>query len=382
MFSLLLTLGMVQVVVPVAAPEDLIAITRDGVQIEVLSEPAKGALEVQTPFGLYRTAADPIKMAFSRKRDRSWVERMRRDSSFSLVPIAKDLRDNGQISALLELADAAWRRGRLSEIRASFRGLEDWGSRLDPVPPELSGNERIDWLWTAVQEEKSVRSLLYAGRLISEITPGRYGVGDRQLSFTEVRRGLRHDNNLARRAAAWVAQVELLDDVYLSSDLMYLSLFGPPTLRGRAADSAAYIHPEGSREYWVRALLRAEDLTRLRAAQAFVHAMPRYAPKAIGHVLSAVGKRAPQRYRYAGHDMQVVVDRREPYPAVRLQSALFENEFRNGEHLENASTVRVVKLSAELQQALIALLSALANDHQERSLAQWLEWAAAQPASL
>ncbi len=377
LFSSLLLLA-VQAPVPGPTPTDLFAMTRGGVQIEVAERPDRGALEVMTPYGLYRTAADPVQMVFERSRERGWLEKVKRDPRISLVESALHFRDNGQISALLELADAAWRRGHLEEIRAAFRGLEWWGVQLDPVPAELDGDARVHWLWEQAQLERSVKGLLYGGRLSKEVVPGAYGVGRRQLSLTEVRRGLRHENSLARRAAIWVAGVQLLDDLYLSADLMHLSLYGPPSLRDRAADSAAYVHPDGSREYWVRALLRAEDLTRLRAAQALVYAMPDYAPKAIGHVLSAVGKRAPKRYKYAGHGMQVVVDRREPTPSLRLQSELLDGNFLSGEHLENSSNIKVVKLSEGLQQSLLALLARLADDHQERTLEEWLAWAAAQ----
>ena len=152
-----------------APPVDLFAMTRSGVQVEVSERPVRGALDLKTPFGMYHTPTDPVEVVLERKRDRAWVATLRATPDASLVPAIETFAENGQVSALLEIAQTAIQRGRSDEIRAALTALEVWGARFDPVAAGMDGSERIEWLWERVQSVEGLSKLLMGARLAAEV---------------------------------------------------------------------------------------------------------------------------------------------------------------------------------------------------------------------
>lgn len=354
---------------------DWIAMTESGVQIEVAAQVASGDLTVETPFGLYRTATDPVRICFERKRDQSWQTAIRTHSSSSLLESIQMTRDNGQISALLEIADVAIRRNRPEEIRAALRGLEDWGAKIDPVPIGMTQDERVQWLWQRVREVDGPAKLLLSGRLAAEVMPAGNGVGTRQLKQAELQKQLREGEPLMQRVAVHICEVQAMADPYLSAQILMWSLYASPVCRDLAARAAPKLRPHSSREYWVRALLRSRDDLRSIAAQNLAAEMPEYAAKPFAVMLAATGKRAPSRFKFADHSIQVVVDRRQPRNLLQLEVAMQTSGGEiEGEYLEDSSVIKVCKVTEELQQQLQRHLAGLANDEKERTLEQWLLW--------
>jgi hypothetical protein len=373
--SIFLTFASVSVqITPPAGVSDWIAMTRKGVQIEVAEQPKKGALEVVTPFGLYRTPLDPVELVFERQRDRSWLAGLRTGNNATLLEAIAVFRDNGQISALIEVGKVAVQRGWPEEVRASLRGLEAWGARLDPVPADLNGEDRVEWLWQQVQKREGLAKLLLSGRLATELTPAGNGAGHRQLSLSVLRRSMQNSDPLMQRAGAQLAGVQLMDDPYLLSRLQNMSLYTSVVAQDRAAQTAAVLDFAASREYWVKALLRAEDSLRLIAARHLANELPLYAPKPFAFLLSSVGHKAPQRYSFVDHDIQVVVDRRQPTPLFPTGRAYFGPKTLPGEYLENTSVVKLVKIPDLLRNQLQRYLLRLAGDDKERTVEEWLLW--------
>jgi hypothetical protein len=358
-----------------SAPKDWIAMTESGLQIEVAAQVSKGDLTVETPYGLFRTATDPIRLCFERNRDQTWKTTTRTQSSASLLEAIQMCKANGQISGLIEMADAAIRRNRPAEIRAALRGLEEWGANLDPVPKGMTQDERVQWLWQQVQEMDGPAKLLLSGRLAAEVMPAGNGVGLRQLRQVELQRVLRGSQPLMQRVAVNICEVQAMADPYVGAQILTLSLYGSTVCRDLAARAAPKLRPMSTREYWVRALLRSEDSMRLAAAQNLVWEMPEYAAKPFAILLAATGKLAPSRFKFATHSIQVVVDRRKPHNLLQLEVAMQTSGGEiDGEYLEDSSVIKVCKVPAELQQQLQRFLAELANDEQERSLEQWLLW--------
>ncbi len=358
-----------------AQPKDWIAMTESGLQIEAAAQVASGALEVDTPFGLYRTATDPVKLSFERRRDQTWKASLRIRDTATLLEAIETMRDNGQISALIEIADAAMRRNQPQEIRAALRGLESWGAKLDPVPKGMTQDERVQWLWERTREVSGPAKLLLAGRLAAEVMPAGNGVGERQLRQVELQKVLRDGDVLMQRVAILVIEAQRMSDPYLGAQVLMWSVYGHPITRDIAARTAPLIRPLSTREYWVRALLRASDSLREVAAQNLAWEMPDYAPKAFAILLAASGKRAPSRFKFADHSIQVVVDRREPRNLLQLEVAMETSGGElQGEYLENASVIKVCKLPEALRDQMLRYLVGIANDEQERTLEQWLEW--------
>ncbi|MBC8406259.1 MAG: hypothetical protein H8E15_13625 [Planctomycetes bacterium] len=359
---------------PTGPPKDWIAMTSQGVQVESLGQVAKGALIVETPYGLYRTGTDPVEFSFQRSRDRTWATTLSTSSTASLLEAIAVCRDNGQISGLIEVSRAAMQRNWPDEIRVALRGLEDWGARLDPVPKGMTQDQRVDWLWQRVQEVEGPAKLLFSGRLASEVMPAANGVGDRQLTQVQLRKAIRDRDPLLHRAALHVMEVQMMADPYLGAQVQMMSLYGDVVCLDRAARSAAILRTVSAREYWVRALLRASDSLRLVAARNLALEMPEYAAKPFAIFLSAVGKLAPKKFQFADHAIQVVVDRRAPRNLLQLEVAFSSGGEMDGEYLEGASTIKICKVPETLRLLVQRHLIRLAGDDKERTTEEWLQW--------
>ena len=357
-----------------APPVDLFAMTRSGVQVEVAERPVRGALDLQTPFGVYHTPTDPVEVVLERKRDRAWVATLRATPDASLVPAIETFAENGQVSALLEVAQTAIQRGRSDEIRASLTALEVWGARFDPVAAGMDGAERVEWLWERVQSVEGLSKLLMGARLAAEVTPGQNGVGDRQLTLTTLSRALEDGDPFMRRVTLLVARAQLMDEPYFGARIQEMSLFGSRITFDLAGATAVQLRPTAAREYWVKALLRAEDGMRVNAAIQLAHHLPEYAPKPFVLLLAIGDRKAPKKFTFMDLAVQVVVDRSDPIPLRQLQFAFSRGGSERNEHLENASTIKVVRLDEALRQLLPRLLSGIAGDDVDRSPEQWMAW--------
>ena len=357
-----------------APPTDVFAMTRSGVQVEVSERPARGALDLVTPFGVYHTPTDPVETVLERVRDRKWRGQLRTTPAASLVPIIETYADNGQISALLELTEAVLQRGRSHELRAALTALEAWGARFDPVELGLSPDERVEGLWEEVQKTEGLRRLLLGARLAAEVAPGRNGEGDRQLTLTTLSRAFEDSDPLMQRVVLLVTRRQLMDEPYFGARVQHASLYASAAVRDLAGATAVRLRPTAAREYWVKALLRAEDALRLHAAEQLAQHLPDYAPKPFVLLIAIEDRRAPSKFSFLDHAVQVVVDRDEPLALRQLQFAFSRGGNERNEYLENASTIKAVRLEDELQSLLKHLLQGLAGDDVERTPAQWMEW--------
>jgi len=354
---------------------DVFAMTQSGVQVEVSVRPAKGALELTTPFGTYFTATDPVAVVVERRRDRSWAASLSALPDSSLMSTIKQFHDNGQVSAQLELARVVVQRGRAEEVRAVLRSFEEWGARFDPVPSDLKRQERVEWLWEQVQEVEGMTKLLFAGRLAEEVQHGANGVGERQFTLVTLRRAVeREDDPLVRRAAILVSEAQLMDDSLFGALIQHRSLYGHPLVRDRAARTAVVLRPAAAREYWVRALFRAEDSLRGLAATHLADELPNYAPKPFAILLATVGKRAPARFKFSDFSVQVVTDRKDPLSLRQLELAFRSGAGGDDEMIENSSVVKVVRLPDDLRLRLLRKLNVIADDDRERTVEEWIEW--------
>lgn len=356
------------------APTDLFAMTRSGLQVEVAVRPQRGALDLETPFGLYYTPTDPVVSVLERKRDRSWAATVRSAPDASLLPAIEMFADNGQVSALLEMAPVVVQRAREDEVRHLFTSLEVWGARFDPAPRDLDRAERVEWYWERVEEGEGWPRLLMGARLASEVTPGGNGVGPGQLTLTTLSRAMESTDPLVRRVCLLVTRRQLMNEAFFNARILYGSLYEHVLVRDLAGSTSVRLRPEATREYWVKALLRADDAVRLQAAIQLAEHLPDYAPKAFTLLLAVGDRKAPTRFEFLDIKAQVVVDRRDPLPLRQLQFAFSNGGNERNEHLANASTVKLVRIEPALRQLMIRLLTGIAADDVDRSVEEWLEW--------
>lgn len=381
---------LLQQAAPNSPPVDVFAMTKSGVQIEVSELPKRGALDLVTPFGVYRTPTDPVEIVIDRARERSWKSLVRTTPDASLIPAIEAMSANGQVSALLEMAPIVMARGHEDEVRIVLTQLEEWGARFDPVPRGLSREERVEWLAEQRMEKSGPERLLLNARYLQELpTP----------TTVEKQRVLRERGSwserfhqrdvLEVRFELQLAAHSMEDDPRVGVYARDFSLYGGPALRDIAGATVAELWPGMAREFWVAALLRESERTRVVAAQQLMRHLPRYAPKAFSFLLAAEEHEPPRRFKFAERRVQLTTKRERPTvhggwfrdcearwnEQYRSGSLSFSSSFPNrNEYLGMVSTVKLIKMSPELRQEVLRLLDLLADDDVPRTIQEWLDW--------
>lgn len=315
--SLLLALAPAAQAVPPAPDTALLAMTRDGVRVEVVQAPAVGALEVRTPWGLLRTPLDPVAVVLRTPRAAPWRMELAADPGHDLGPSIDALASDGRLGELLAMwqmldervravepgaresldaAELAEYERRREELLRATRALESWGTRLDPLPGDLTRAERVEELWDLTRQAPGPAALLPGTRLLDEIILGQGGVGDLQLSLTALRDGLRASNPCVRRVAAKISGKELISEPAQNAMVLVASLEDEhPVARDGAADGSVRVWPDLAREYWTDTLLRWREPFRTRAAWHLVDHLPFDAAAPLVAALASEDVRPGQR---------------------------------------------------------------------------------------
>ncbi|MBL7009338.1 MAG: hypothetical protein ISR76_10090, partial [Planctomycetes bacterium] len=193
---------------PDSAPPDpvLLAVTRSGVRVEVGQEPNRGALEVQTPYGVLSTPTDPVAVVLRSTARRDWLTPAFDSPGRASTDLIESLNADGRIGELMELAEHAKVRWTGPEdglrLVAALSALEGWGARLRMVPPEVAWEDQTEWLWEQILRERGPRVHLLTGALV-EALPVYSGTSTlRRLPSSALADGRDHRRPEVRRATA------------------------------------------------------------------------------------------------------------------------------------------------------------------------------------
>ena len=404
-----------------AAPETVpLAMTRSGVRLEVVEKPQPGALEVRTAWGMYYTPRDPVAIVMDAPRRSTWRTELEADPNRPLGPTIAELEADGRVGELLELIPilearllapevSAQAEQRRDELLAATRAVSAWGGRLDPLPGDLSRAERLEELWKRARKAKGADALLPGGRLLSEITPGGAGVGDHQLSISDLRDGMDAKNAYLRRVAFQISGKEVIYDGGQNTLILLASLDdGHPVARDGAADGIVRVWPEQAREYWIATLLRWKEVPRHRAAWHLVHHLPQEAAAPLVGTLASSEERVGRRFEVGDLTMSVVKQARQP-ARIFFDGNLRQNDStgasmgalprtthcpttgvtlgaapgsattglnagRVPRGLTNGSTAKVTAVTEGLSDALSRALAELTSDRVERDVQGWVSW--------
>ncbi len=351
-----------------------IAVTRSGFQVECVGEVARGDLEVETAFGSFRTPTDPVQLVMQSALRPGWRVSLTDPLEPSLSAWIGDFDASGRITELLEIAAAVLERDREEELALLLPALDRWGALLDRVPRGIASEERVDWLWSQVLGSPGPEALLFGGRLVVEVMEGGNAIGPRQISITTLKRALRSESAVVQRTAARVAERQILDEPYTSAKMLYLSLRGERMVRDACARAVAALWPEHARESWTQAMLRGEEEDRLLAVRHLTALLPEQSTKPLAFLLSAYGRTAPARFRYAGKSVQVVQGTQDPESVLNMDMAPSTGGRANhtpSDSIENVSVVKVTRISPELAAEVCAALAILEGGISERTPAEW-----------
>jgi hypothetical protein len=397
-----------------------IAMTRGGVRLEVSAKPAPGSREVKTAFGVFHTPLDPVALVMESPRRARWRGELEANPELSLMPTIAALNADGRIAELIEMIPVLEARlledelsskaeHRRDELIAASNAIAGWGELLDPLPGELSREERVLALWKRARSAEGASALLSGGRLLFEVTPGGAGIGEHQLNISQLREGMRSRNPYLRRVASQISGKQLIFDSSQNALILMASMEDKHVVaRDGAADGIVRVWPGQAREYWTDILLRWEDEYRGRAGWHLVDHLPREAAAPVVGTVAASGERVSRRFDVGDITLTVVSERRKPSKffagsgtnnpnrggstAAAAASAAdecsstgvgFTGGAANGvtpgvgrvpRGLTNGSTAKVTKVNVALTESLKRALQRLADDGEERDREAWIAW--------
>ncbi len=320
--------------VPAEAQRSVVAMTKDGIRLEVSAAPAVGDAEVMTAYGRYFTPLDPVAVVLALPKRDLWRNELKADPTMSMLPVISSTNGDGRIYDLIEMADTLehlWRTTkddklklqRSKEINAVSNALWKWGQRLDPVPKGLDQDERVEWLWKRLRKTEGPEALLSGGRLLEEVVQARGGVGRRQVSITELSRAIGEKNPYIAHSAARIAAFQHVMDVALGSYILSNSIAHEhPAAREGCAIGIAQLYPNHARLYWADTLFGAEDDYRIIAAWHLVNHLPKQADGPLVAALAATTTTASRQITVGGLTLRVEDRRRKPTMPLRPNSQI------------------------------------------------------------
>lgn len=374
-----------------APPPTLLAVTRAGVRVEAAAAPARGDLEVVTPYGIYSTPLDPVAVTLRTAPRRDWQRPELAAPGPAALATIEELEADGRLGELIELvawADEHWTTPDDGPRRvAAHEALERWGARLAQVPSDVPYEKRTEWLWRELRAEPGPRAHLLLGALLESL-PRYSDTSNRgRLPYSELSAAFDERAPRLRRAAALALGRQGDGDRLHVARLLELSLREPDaSARDAAGRAAAELWPEAADAFWWSALARGEDAERAAAAEHFVARGGERTVDYLAFVLSAHDRRAGQRYELAGKSVQVVLGTSSP--ALPTFSSAPDGLLGTGapfattpdvDRFEHVSVIKVTRLDDALVARLVQALARRTGEGAERGPAEWLAWYRALP---
>lgn len=304
----------------------ILAMTKDGIRLEVSVAPAVGSSEVMTDFGRYFTPLDPVALVLQPPKRDTWRSELAADPNLSLLPAIGAANGDGRIRDLLDLtatieglwkqtADAKLRLQRSKELVAATQAIWRWGQRLDPVPPKLDRDERVEILWKTLWKTEGPGTLLVGGRLMKEVAQAQGGYGDRQIRLVDIRRGVSSEDPYRIHSAAQVAAFQHMMDVQLGSNILHDTInHEHPVARDGLARAIAQLYPDHARMFWADYLFGGKDHQRIIAAWHLVDHLPKQADGPLVAALASTTTTVSRKITVGGLTIRVE-DRR---PRIRM----------------------------------------------------------------
>ena len=364
----------------------LLAVTRSGVRIEVVEEPARGALEIVTAFGVLSTPTDPVAVVLRSTARRDWLGPAYQAPGRASLDLIEDLRADGRIGELMELAEYAKARWAGPEdglrLVAALTALESWGARLRLVPPEVDWEDQTEWLWDQILREEGPRVHLLTGALVEQL-PVYSGTSTlRRLPSSALATGRDHRRPEVRRAAALAegkqTDADRLRLVYLLDRSLRES---HPAVRDAFGWAASRSWSEVAGSYWFMAVTRGQEAERIAAAEQLASHGDDRAIDYLAFALSAHQQRNGRRFELAGKDVQVVSDTKSPSspmlaaaPGGLCNTGVPYAITPDDDRFEHTSVIKVTKLRPAVTESLVKALARITGEPGERTAEGWLDW--------
>ncbi|MDP6941633.1 MAG: hypothetical protein QGH51_06350 [Planctomycetota bacterium] len=282
------------------------ALTEKGLRIECMEKPAPGDLVIQTPFGSYLTATDPVKTSF-RIPSGNWRERLEENPRFNLAEEVARLDSDGSLRELVELTNWLLKHRPNEDLVQAATALEKWGAGIDPLKPGTAMNKRPELLWKEVQKTKDAQAFLFAGLFIEEAQANSAGTsGQGSLTISEIKKALKSPSEIVRRTGALAAEKARIDEAELVGILMNGSIGGSLLTRDACARAAISCWENGTLTWWTSLLLRGEQGSRLSAGRNLALYGGERGLRGLLFLLSARGKEVGSSYTFDGRPIRII----------------------------------------------------------------------------
>ncbi len=364
----------------------LLAVTRSGVRIEVTEEPDRGALEIQTPYGVLSTPTDPVAVVVRSSARRDWLDPAYEAPGKASLELIEELRADGRIGELLELAEYAKARWTGPEdglrLIAVLAALEHWGARLRMVPSDVDWEDQTEWLWEQIMREKGPRVHLLTGALVDELPVYSDTSTLRRLRSSDLADGRDHRRADVRRATALAEGKQTDADRLRLVFLLDRSLREPhPAVRDAYGWAAFRSWGDVADSFWFMAVTRGKERERIAAAEQLASHGGDRAVDFLAFALSAHEVRTGRRFELAGKDVQVVKDTKSPSsPLLAVarggpcNSGVPYAVTPDDDRFEHTSVIKVTKLKPAVTESLVRALARLTGEEGERTPQAWLDW--------
>lgn len=357
------------------SPSLPVAVTQSGLHLQCVDAEV-GDREIQTPFGIYRNATDPIVAIEDGSQQIEDLRRLRLDGIIDDSTWLQDLSTAGQLDELLRASIEILEQE--PQRLEPYLVLEHWGRQLDPVPTNLDRGKRVPWLWERAFDKDFATSLFAGARLAVEVSASSQAQHGRVVALADLRKALRNPDARIRRIAARVAGMQ--QEVSLREPLMEASLEDAvEAARDAAAEGVHGIHTHAARLYWLRNLARGEASHREHAARNLGRFGGADGLRGLLHVLAAWDSKAGTKFTF--HECRIKVVRKIDRNARDLigldpEHAEADSTYLRAdtEFLKLEGTFEVTRYSESLHSALLDALDTWAGYRTGRTTVDWLDY--------
>ncbi len=343
------------------SPRPRVAVLRSGKRVPCSATTRIGDRSIATPYGSFLTATDPVTGIEDAAQEARLLRQVR---ELDFPAWLQRVDGRGLVGELLQAADDGTHDDAQQEL--ILERLEDWGRVLDPIPPRLPPDQRVDWVWNRLNADSPGRCALLCGRLLVEI-PGASAPSSRRIGLVALRRALRSGEAPRIRTAARVGERQGEHDLVRPLLAVSLSADSAP-LRDVAASAAMSLDPQLSLGKWTLGLLRGrKDDERVRAAERLGHSKD---PAAIQPLIAAVAsaRRAPGRFVFFGRQISLVTD----FDVQVAQAAAIADPVVNV--LTEGTVLEVRIISTTVSRAAMGGLRQLTGANPGPKEEDWLRW--------
>ena len=330
------------------------ALTEKGLRIECVEQPNPGDLVIQTPFGSYLTATDPVQTSF-RIPPGEWRAWLKRDPHFNLTEEVARLDSDGSLRELVDLANWLMEHRPNENLVLAATALEKWGAGIDPLKSGTAMDKRADLLWEKVRKTNGAEAFLYAGIFIEEAQANSAGSsGQGSLTVSEIKKSLNSSSEIVQRTAALAAEKAKIDEAELVGMILNRSIGGNLLASDACARAAMACLENGTITWWTSLLLRGKRNSRMSAARNLARHGGQRGLRGLLFLLSAREKKVGSNYTFDGRPIRIIQNSFQTKLlsagslkdcAGRSAGILFDFE---DDLLDTGSTERITRVTTEL----------------------------------